>query len=147
MAVSHAVEECKGSTSLKADHHGLEAIVGETPTMAVRIGDVEVECFIDTGSAVSFITESFYKEKLEPGGGVVQSIGGMLKLTAANGLEIPYLGVLELDLDIEGLTLTKCGVLVLKDTPAVTEHRKRVPGLMGTNVLARIPKFAEVIEL
>ncbi|KAK3711603.1 hypothetical protein QZH41_005888 [Actinostola sp. cb2023] len=56
------------------------------------MGDVEVECLMDTGSAVSLVTETFYKEKLQPKGEDVQDIGGMLKLTAANGLEIPYIG-------------------------------------------------------
>ncbi|KAK3726383.1 hypothetical protein QZH41_005098 [Actinostola sp. cb2023] len=110
------------------------------------MGDVEVECLMDTGSAVSLVTETFYKEKLQPKGEDVQDIGGMLKLTAANGLEIPYIGFIELDVLIEGQTIPKCGILVLKDTPAITEHRKVLPGLLGTNVLARVPKFAELLN-
>lgn len=67
-----------------------------------------------------------------------------LTLCAANGLEIPYLGYLELDVEVDGLKVPRCGVLVLKDTPATVKQRPEVPGLLGTNVLAQIPKFGDL---
>ena len=70
----------------------------------------------------------------------------MLTLRGANGLEIPYLGCLELDVQVEGLTVPSCGVLVLKDTAATVEQRRRRPGVLGTNVLAKIPEWAELLK-
>ena len=65
----------------------------------------------------------------------------MLTLRAANGLEIPYVGYLHLEIEIDGVKVPNCGVLVLKDTPATSLLRTDVPGLLRTNVLAQIPKF------
>ena len=102
-------------------------------------------CVVDSGSMVSFVTEEFYKEKLQSTCGRVQD-GRMLTLPAANRLEIPYLGYLELDVEVDGVKIHRCGVLVLKDTPATANQRREVPGLLGTNVLAQIPKFDDLLQ-
>ena len=60
----------------------------------------------------------------------------MLTLRAAKGLDISYLGYLELDVEVDGVKIPRCGVLVLKDTPATANQRREVPGLLGTNLLA-----------
>ena len=70
----------------------------------------------------------------------------MLTLRAANGLEIPYLGYLELTAEVDGARVPSCGVLVLKDTPATAKQRKDVPGLLGTNVLAQVPQFGSLLQ-
>ena len=70
----------------------------------------------------------------------------MLTLRAANGLEIPYLRYLELDVEVDKGKIPWCGVLVLKDTPATANQRREVPGLLGTNVLAQIPKFGDLLQ-
>ena len=72
--------------------------------------------------------------------------GQMLTLRAANGLEIPHLGYLELTIEVHGVKVPRCGVLVLKDTPAATKQRHRVPGLLETNVLAQIPQFGALLR-
>ena len=94
---------------------------------------------------VSFVTDDFYKTKLQQTCGRVKK-GHLLALRAANGLEIPYVCYLELDAEVDGVKVPDCGVLVLKDTPATVEQSRKVPGLLGTNVLARLPKFAELLE-
>ncbi len=62
---------------------------------------------------------------------------GWLVLKAANGLDIPYVGYLEIDLRILDQILPKQGVLVVKDSPdsETRERRKMVPGLIGMNVI------------
>ena len=60
----------------------------------------------------------------------------MLTLRAANGLEILYVGYLQLEIEVDGVKVPNCGVLVLKDTPATSLLRTDVPGLLRTNVLA-----------
>ena len=71
----------------------------------------------------------------------------MLTLRGANKLEIPYLGYLELDVQVEGVTVPNCRVLVLKDTAATVERRRWRPGVLGTNVLAKIPEWVELLKL
>ena len=55
-------------------------------------------------------------------------------------------GYLELDVEVDGVKIPDCGILVLKDTPATVKNKRVVPGLLGTNVLAHIPKFAELLQ-
>ena len=145
--MSHAVEEGNsGSKPLPKDDCTPIHMVGGTPTVQARLGGVDVLCVVDSGSMVSFVTEEFYKKKLQPTCGYVRQDGRMLTLRAANGLEIPYLGYLELDVEVDGVKVPRCGVLVLKDTPATAKQRREVPGLLGTNVLAQIPKFGNLLQ-
>ena len=67
----------------------------------------------------------------------------MLTLRAANRLEIPYVGYLDLEIEVDGVKVPNCMVLVLKDTPATSQQRKDVPGLP---VLAQIPKFGALLQ-
>ena len=145
--MSHAVEGGNsGSKPLPKDECTPIHMVGGTPTVQARLGGVDVLCVVDSGSMVSFVTEEFYKKKLQPTCGRVRKDGRMLTLRAANGLEIRYLGYLELDVEVDGVNVPGCGVLVLKDTPATAKKRREVPGLLGTNVLAQIPKFGDLLQ-
>ena len=45
------------------------------------------------------------------------------------------------------MVIPGCGILILKDTPATVERKRAAPGLLGTNVLARIPRFAEMMRV
>ena len=47
----------------------------------------------------------------------------MLTLRGTYGLEILYLGYLELDVHVEGVKVPKCGVLVLKDTAGTVQQK------------------------
>ena len=135
--MSHAVEGNSGSKLLPNDDCMPIHMVGGTPTIQARLGGVDVLCMVVSGSMVSFVTEDFYKKKLQPTCGHMRKDGQMLTLRAANGLEIPYLGYLELTVEVDGVKVPSCGVLVLKDTPATTKQRRDIPGLLGTNVLRR----------
>ena len=55
-----------------------------------------------------------------------------MPLVAANGLAIPYLGYLELDVILCGKKIPRCGILVVKD-PVSAESS--VPGILGMNVI------------
>ena len=138
--MSPAVEEVNSGSPLPK-------IVGGTPTMTARMAGGEVESLIDTGSMVTLVSEAFYKEKRESVCGRVHGVGRMLTLRGANGLEIPYLGYLEVDMQLGGVTIPDCGVLVLKDTAATVQQRRRRPGVLGTNMLTKIPKRAELLSV
>ena len=72
--------------------------------------------------------------------------GQMLTLRSPNGLEIPYLGYLELTVKVDGEKVPSCGVLVLKNTPATTKQRRDIPELLATNVLVQIPQFGALLQ-
>lgn len=81
-----------------------KSVVGGTPTTKAKMAGMEVECLVDTGSMVTLVSESFYNQNLKSKCGRVRSCGKMLALRGANGLEIPYLGYLELDVVVGGVT-------------------------------------------
>lgn len=121
-------------------------MVGGTRTVQAKLGGVDMLCVVDSGSMVSFVTEDFYGKKLQPTCGTIKRRKQMLTLRAANRLEIPYVGYLELEIEVDGVKAPNCRVLVLKDTPATSQQRKDIPGLLGTKVLAQIPKFGALLQ-
>lgn len=107
-------------------------LIGSCPVVEVEMGGVKVKCLLDTGSMVTTITESLFKESFQHWGAPRLRSCGWLALKAANGLDIPYVGYLELDIRVLGRTIPGRGVLVVKDTPCTTQF---VPGLLGMNVI------------
>ncbi|KAG5286801.1 hypothetical protein AALO_G00018940 [Alosa alosa] len=105
------------------------------PHLDVTLGGVTVSCLIDTGSMVSTVTESFFLQHFEPWGQQRLQSCHWLQLRAANGLAIPYIGYLELDVELCGKLMPKCGVLVVKDPPGGLSSL--VPGVLGMNVLCK----------
>ena len=106
----------------------------------MKIGGVSVPCLLDSGSEVSTITEEFFNTHFKSKGQELLSTSGWLKLTAANGLEIPYLGYFELDVEAFGLNVPRRGILVVKDSTndAMRARKRDVPGLLGMNVLCEM---------
>ena len=104
----------------------------------MKIGGIPVNSLLDTGSEVTTITEEFFNLHYKPKGQTLLSTRNWLTLTAANGLEIPYAGYVEMDIEVNGLVLEQRGILVVKSpTSQLSKERKReIPGLIGMNVLA-----------
>ena len=130
--------------------------VGDCPEVKVRVGGVDVGCLIDTGAEVSTITESFYKEFLAQGREVID-VTSYIRISASQGLEIPYVGYVELQLTVFSHKFEGLGFLIVKDpvsTP-IQARKKRVPGVLGSNVLRDMrkglvtkygEKFAELLS-
>lgn len=81
---------------------------------------------------VSTITESFYVKNIEPWGEEKLRSCNWLWLKAANGLDVPYVGYLELDVELCDKVFTKCGVLVVKDP---TGQASSALYVIGMNIL------------
>lgn len=96
------------------------------PNIEVVIGGVTVSCLLDTGSMVSAVTETFL-EQYQPWGSEHLQSCHWLQLRAANGLAMPYIGYLELDV-LCGEVIWGCGILVVKDPIG---HPSTVPGVLG----------------
>lgn len=112
----------------------LRQAVGKCPVVDHKIGGVTVSCLLDTGSQVSTITEGFFREHLLGEDEDMLSTSGCLKLTAANGLDIPHLGYLELEVETMGMTIPECGFLVVKDPQS---SQTMVPGIVGMNIISK----------
>lgn len=100
------------------------------PHVDVFMGGIKVPCLLDTGSMVSTITESFFMQHFKT---LSLQACRWLQLRAANGLAIPYLGYLELDVSLCGKAIPGCGILVVKDPPSGAS----VPGVLGMNVISK----------
>lgn len=111
----------------------LERAVGECKIVEMKLQGVTVPCLLDTGSQVSTISESFFKEHLAEKGENIQSAFEWLQLTAANGLDLPYVGYVEVEVETMGLTIPKRGFLIVKDAALSSS----VPGLIGMNVVKK----------
>ncbi|KAL6480061.1 hypothetical protein MHYP_G00110940 [Metynnis hypsauchen] len=79
---------------------------------------------------VSTITESFFQQHLR---GKLQFCR-WLQLRAANGLEIPYVGYVELPVEVLGKLIPDRGWLVVKDPPG-SAGSVAMPGVLGMNVI------------
>lgn len=103
------------------------------------MGGVQVSCLLDTGSMVTTISESFFNYHFQSWGDQGLQECSWLQLRAANGLELPYLGYLELDILVLGKLLRRMGVLDVRDPPhPVSQANKvKVPGLLGMIVISK----------
>lgn len=99
------------------------------------MGGVDVLCLLDTGSMVSTITETFFRRHFEPWGQDRLRQCQWLQLRAANGLAIPYLGYLELDVTLCSRDIPGCGVLVVRDPPGGS--MSEIPGVLGMNIISK----------
>uniref|UniRef100_A0A671VB87 Gypsy retrotransposon integrase-like protein 1 n=1 Tax=Sparus aurata TaxID=8175 RepID=A0A671VB87_SPAAU len=110
-------------------------LISTCPHMDVVMGGVTVPCLVDTGSMVSTVRESFFRQHFETWDQEKLKSCHWLQLQAANGLPIPYLGYFELEVELCGRTLPGCGLLVVKDPPA--DASLPAPGVLGMNILRR----------
>ncbi|GFO36959.1 Pol polyprotein [Plakobranchus ocellatus] len=107
--------------------------VGECPVVQFNLLGVGVKAVVDTGSQVSTIIESYYLQHVEPRGRELKR-DLCLRLTAANGLELPYTGYFVATITIAGQVIPERVFLVIKDPPGGTKK----PCLLGMNVLKEI---------
>ena len=95
-----------------------------------------VMAVIDTGSEVSTVTEAWFNEHLR--GRPLQQTS-WLSIKAANGLDIPYVGLLEGRIQVFGQEC-HASILVIKDTacPLTRSRRRQTPALLGMNILQQL---------
>ena len=100
------------------------------------IGSVEIQCLLDTGAPVSTITESFFREHLAEKEEQLKDVSQLIRISAAQGIDIPYVGYVELPVQFLGHVFDNMGFLIIRDpvgTP-LSERKKLVPGVIGSNI-------------
>lgn len=98
------------------------------PSTNVKINGNNFLCLLDTGSEVSTIKSKFYNTYLSDL--KLSDTRPFLKLVAANNLQLPYFGFVEVDVDLGGCVLHDVGFLVSK----VNDEETTTDGLLGCNV-------------
>uniref|UniRef100_A0A3P9LYG9 Gypsy retrotransposon integrase-like protein 1 n=1 Tax=Oryzias latipes TaxID=8090 RepID=A0A3P9LYG9_ORYLA len=122
----------------------MNRLIGECVEGEVNFAGVMVPCLMDTGSMVTTLTESCFQTNFSHLSEQSLKDCGWLGLKAANGLNIPYLGYIELDVTVLGVTLPGRGILIVKDPMdySMKQRKVSVPGVLGMNVFN--PLFCEL---
>lgn len=94
------------------------------------MGGVQVKCLLDSGSIVSTISDKFFFQNFAENPHAFQ----WLQMKAANGLDIPYIGYVELDVQVLGKVIPKRGILVVQ-SPQTPSPTTCVPGVLGMNII------------
>ena len=95
-----------------------------------------MNCLLDTGAQVSTITESFFRRHLKEYAESIVDVSRYLRISAAQGLEIPYVGYIELPIAFLGHTFSAMGFLIVRDpvgNPLIV-RKQACPGVIGCNV-------------
>ena len=118
------------------DSVSTDRLIGRCPIVTVYITVFKVRCVVDTGSTVSTLTESFYDQFLKESTNLQTDIS--IKLKAANEMCIPYVGNIEVNMNVMGQNLPNRGVLIVKDSvdSCTGERKYYIPGLLGMNVIS-----------
>ncbi len=101
---------------------------------------MDVPSLLDTGSNVTTLTKSFFMSHFHSDQPKINTCK-WLNLSAANGLAIPYLGYVEVNVTVLGRVFHDCGVLIVEDPPSSTslhEQKEKVPGLLGMNIISQL---------
>ncbi len=118
------------STESPKNKTEIPVMVGETNEDDIEVEGLVCRALLDTGSTVSTISESFFREKLDV---PLKPLANILNIECADGESLSYLGYTEVEIampSVLGQTLPAL-LLVVPDTP----YNRGVPVLLGTNVL------------
>lgn len=120
-------------------------LIGECWEAEVDFAGVSVPCLLDGGSMVATVTELLLTIILHMTDKGLRDCG-WLGLKSANGLKIPYLGYVDLDVNILGVLLPHRGVLIVKDSSDYYMRQKKaaVPGVLGMNIFN--PLYCELLK-
>ena len=119
-------------------------MVGQTPHVKAKFGGKEINCLIDTGSMVSTMSETFFNQHLKSTCSDPVDTTSWLVVKAANGLDIPYIGYVELDVEYEGQVVPSRAILIERDIAGLAEKKRFAPGCIGMNILREVPEFKKI---
>lgn len=104
---------------------------GPNYMVEVRLNDVPIDAYIDTGSVVSLVTENWVKKNLDVEVQPLSKLGDVDdSFTTANGDKLVYRGFIGVDLRVRSIS-TIYDVILLVVPSVSSEHV-----LLGTNILA-----------
>ena len=107
------------------------ALIGECPGVEVEVNGQIIPCLLDTGSQVTLMSQTLFRQRLGNVGLEVGEESRWLSLKAANGLQIPYIGYALLDFKVGGVQLHNKGVFIVNDDCLGAER-----AILGMNIIA-----------
>jgi transposase InsO family protein len=119
------------------------ALVGRKVTVDCVVDGISIPMILDSGSQVTTISEQVFKRHWNTG---LRDASSWLTVKAANDLEIPYIGYFETTVCIFGRPIDGVGILVKRDSANASQDLNAAAGLLGTNVLERLPEWKDWIQ-
>lgn len=120
-------------------YHQLSSVEDTSPIFcgckteaAVKLNNVNTVALLDTGSQISLIKESFYRQHLS--NQEIKPVSQDMWVRCADGGKLTYLGYITAPVDLLGASTSRpllCDMLVIPDSG----YTISVPILLGTNVL------------
>jgi len=108
-------------------------LVGKVNTVNIIVNNIPATALLDTGSCVSVLSESFYKEHFSDID--IQALDDLIRIECADGQLLPYLGYIEVEISAaEGFPRTDPVMCLLLITPD-TNYSSNTPIILGTNIL------------
>ena len=140
----HIVKHCRrkvrpfvgGSKTRSAQDKNLSDLVGDSPVATMKIGGEAVQALVDTGSQVTMMSEGTFK-RLYGTKKVLHNAAMFVKVIAANGMPIPFLGYFEADVEVLGKVVKNKGILVRRDE-GLCNPDSRPDVILGMNVLREV---------
>ena len=114
-------------------------VIGKCPEIDITLGGIPVRCLYDSGSQVTTITNAYYEQHFKDQ--TLVDCRSLIRLTgAANGLEIPLIGLMICDVVMNSQTFKNAHILVVKDPQDSqwAKNKTRVPGIIGCNIIGQI---------
>ena len=111
-------------------------VVGDVNESNVFVNDHPCAALIDTGSQVTTLSESFWKQNLSDC--PLQPLSTLIEVEGAGGHKIPFMGFIEAEIsfpqEVNGIhSALGTVILVVEDTA----FNLRIPLLIGTNLIRR----------
>ena len=125
-------QQLKGNVEI-VDDNEVVGLVGPANETEIILNGRKVNSLLDSGSQVTSVSESYYREHLSEYPLQPVDVPGLL-LQPARGGSMPYLGMIITSLKVPHLTSTfQAKVVVVPDT----EYHYSTPALVGTGIIRR----------
>ena len=111
-----------------------EEAVGDCVFVDVIMEGVSVPSLLDTGSQVSTLSDEIFRKNFHGDINASSVVQPFVRLVAANGLDIPYQGVVQTSITLMGTQIDKAVFFILK--PSVSRD---TPCIIGMNILRKFP--------
>lgn len=115
-------------------------MASKCPEEYVEIDGKRVKSLMDSGSEISTLTESEYHKQFD--NIEASDVSKLVIIKGANGIGIPYVGLIEADVKIGDLLIPQACFFIVKDSedPATFKKKEITPGVIGCNILKHLVK-------
>ena len=120
----------------------MQQAVAPCPEIVMSIKGKPTRSLLDSGSEVTLVNESYYKEHIEhrllPSSGSYNNLHNLFSLRGIEEGHIPLSKHFECDIEVGGQLVHRIGILVKKDKIPLVDSKGRkakTPALLGSNLI------------